>query len=317
MNNKISRIGIRKFCWLVLSAFLLSFFGCKVGKPEGVKIEELTLCKAADGGEYYFCGDVIYLSGPRQKKLDVYLPVGVFEERYSLPCIVNIHGGGWHEGSKEKDIAVKYAEMFVTNGYVVFTINYELNSDGHIAWPQNLYDCKAAVHFVNENSMRYRVDPRRIAIIGNSAGGHLALLTALTLDNKTLNFGEDDGCRDNVACVVDLYGITDVSLWGQSSFVSPDTANASEVLELASPVNHVGVNTPPVMLLHGDKDDIVPMSQSEILADKLDENGVEYELVIVSEGHHGFTPYPDELNGNRDMREIILRFLDKYLGERM
>ena len=317
MNNKVSRLGIMEFCWLVSLAFLLSFSGCKAGKLEGVKIKEWTLCKAADGGEYYLCRDVIYRSEPTPKKQDIYLPVAGFEEHRSLPCIVNIHGGGWHEGSKEKNIAVKCAEMLATNGYVVFTINYELNSEGHIAWPQNLYDCKAAVNFIRDNAARYGVDPSRLGVVGNSAGGHLALLTALTLDNKALNAGADNKCRDSVACVVDFYGITDVRLWGQGSFVSPDATNAAEVLELASPVTHVGVNTPPVMLLHGDKDDIVPISQSEILADKLYENGVEYEFVIVSEGHHGFTPYPDCLNGNRDMREIILRFLDKYLGERM
>ena len=126
--------------------------------------------------------DVAFLAAGRAEKLDVYQPAARADGRLH-PALVWIHGGGWTGGTKNEARADNICRAAAMAGYVAVSIDYRLG-DG--AWPTNLFDCKNAVRFLRANAARYSVDPSRIGVAGGSAGGHLALMVALTAGTEGL-----------------------------------------------------------------------------------------------------------------------------------
>ena len=273
--------------------------------------------------------DVAYLGGDRTEKLDVYLPVSSSDAKPS-PAVVWIHGGGWSGGTKNEARAKNICGTLADAGYVAVSIDYRLG-DG--AWPTNLYDCKNAVRFLRANAKKYGVDPARIGVAGGSAGGHLALMVALTGDKAGFEPPTDatpyPGVSSAVRCVANFYGITDlltrqkVDAQGKSTGelipmaaakqFGADSAQA-DVLRLASPVTHVDRHSVPMLTLHGRIDATVDHHQAIELDEVARARGARHELVLVDGAGHTFdlqTWAKKPLS--RDLRPVLLGFLEKNM----
>ncbi len=260
---------------------------------------------------------VSYLGVKRKEKMDVYRPLPSHKLK---PAVLLIHGGGWATGSKNSKREKAIAVALVEQGYAVFSIDYHLTKfDGEIfkskikkpGWPQNIYDCKSAVRYIRKNASIYNIDPNAIGVLGCSAGGHLALLTALTSKNKVLNSGGlYKDISSDVSCVVSFYGIPDIRTWGGGSFMGINREEYAGQWALASPVTHLTAKSPPVLLVHGDSDKTVNVSLSIDFAKELEKKKVTHELVIVEGGEHSFN-----LNTSKyDLGPVLFKFFEGHIG---
>ncbi|MBN2452471.1 MAG: alpha/beta hydrolase [Lentisphaeria bacterium] len=269
--------------------------------------------------------DLDYLEPGRAEKLDLYLPA----ERPAgtrSPAIVFIHGGGWSGGDKAEYRSFNYGTGLAKAGYVMVSVNYWLGREGR--WPRNLHDCKNAVRYLRVHADDLGVDPEHIGVIGGSAGGHLALMVAYTTDVAGL---EPEipypGVSSRVNCVVNLYGITNLltrqktdangkptGVPAPSGLLSVSREQDPALWRFVSPVNHVQQATPPTLTMHGLMDSTVDCEQARELAAKLDEHGVENQLVLIEGIGHTFNldtwgrkPLPPEA------RPTVLGFLERHL----
>lgn len=243
--------------------------------------------------------DVVYgTAGGEDLKMDVY----TCPTPGPHPAVLLIHGGGWSQGDKSSDRAGGTA--LAQRGVVCFSLNYRLAPK--YPWPAQILDCARAARFVRANAAKYDVDPTRLAAWGGSAGGHLSLMLGVIKPDDYQS--EDDPNRAlsaKVTCVVDYFGPTDlrgVSVSPQASgivsrFIGAAPADAPEKYADASPITHATKDACPVLFVHGDKDLLVPLRQSEIMKAALDELKVENELIVVKNGAHGF--------GGADRQDII------------
>jgi acetyl esterase/lipase len=177
-------------------------------------------------------------------------------------------------------------------GVVVVSVDYRLSRPGAPTWPGNLDDVREAVRWVRHHADDYGVDPERIAVIGSSAGAHLALMLAFDASHSP---GGDRSSR--VAAVVDLYGPTDLRALRASRAATGEPVtlmvggrpeDMPERYDAASPLLHVTPKVPPVLIIHGDEDALVPLEQSVALDAKLTESGVPHKLMVVPGARHGF-----------------------------
>lgn len=270
--------------------------------------------------------EVTYLSADRTEKVDMYLPAGRATGIRS-PGIVIIHGGGWTGGSKSASREFNIGTTLAKAGYVCVSIDYEMTPSKR--WPTNIQDCKNAVRFLRKNADVYGVNTEHIGVIGGSAGGHLALMVALTDSVKELEPSAPyPGISDRVQAVVDMYGIADVRTGKKTDEQgNPTDAHKSwdavfgthvSVTEadraLASPMTHLSPKMPPVLILHGTADTTVDRDQSIALDKRLTELNVPHELILVSGIGHTFDletwnnkPLP------KDLRPTVIGFFDRYL----
>lgn len=275
-------------------------------------------------GDVELIRDVTYGTGSgHDLKLDVLRPKS--HRDGAGPAVVYIHGGSWANGSKSK---LKKAEVrLAQHGYVVATIDYRFSQEA--IFPAQLEDSKCAVRWLRAHAGDYQVDPQRIGVWGDSAGGHLAALvgTAQGLEGQ----GGWPETSSRVRAVVDMYGPSDftptsLALLAKAppelKLPSPDDPNSSvakllggpitkvpEQAREASPTTHVTPDDPPFLLLHGDHDTMVPLQQSQLLAETLKKSGVEANLVIYKGGSHGLAGFEDEYYPQ------VERFLDRHLGK--
>ena len=273
--------------------------------------------------------DVPYPAPGPPERLDVYLPASGAGPG-GLPAVVYFHGGGWIKGDKAGAREREIGRALASAGYVFVSANYEL---GRGSWPANLEDCRDAVRFVRSRAADYGVDPRRIAAMGASAGGHLALLVAFTgVGDRGPASGPYAGVSSSVDAVIDFYGITDLLTRCDvradgTPLPTLDDAHSEEMLGVArgpgraawraaSPVSYVGPDSPPVLIVHGLSDPIVDYGQAVELANVLRAKGVPHRLVLLEGVGHMFDlvswqgrPLP------RDLRPVVLGFLKKYVAD--
>jgi acetyl esterase/lipase len=250
--------------------------------------------------------DVAYGTHERQK-LDVYVPKG----DGPFPLILWVHGGGWEGGSK--DSAVPVVNM-LARGYAVASTNYRLSR--HAAFPAQIHDVKGAVRYLRANAKKYKIDGDRIGVAGGSAGGHLVALLGTSGDVKELE--GDVGPKDvssRVQCVIDFFGPTDLLKLSPANakenpvtrLLGGPTTEKRELAVSANPITYVSKDDPPFLIVHGDKDPVVPLSQSELLYEALKKAGVDATLKVVPEAGHGngiFTP---------ELAKQYVEFFEKHL----
>jgi len=255
--------------------------------------------------------NLAYVShGHERQKLDVYVPANVAGE---APLLVWIHGGAWKEGSKENCPAVG----MVDKGWVVASLNYRFTQ--HAIFPAQLEDCKAALRFLRAHAADYHIDKTRVVVWGASAGGHLVALLGVTGKTREFDVGENLEQSSAVSCVIDWFGPTDFLHWGAGSVIKPQNKDdviaklfggpVSEHLELAgkgSPITWVSKDSAPILIMHGDKDPLVPLQQSETFAAALEKAGVPCVLKVYPGQGHGGPRFNDEA-----ARKLMLDFVEK------
>ena len=206
----------------------------------------------------------------------------------SRPAVVWIHGGAWRGGSAE--VFYPHARYFATRGAVGFSLEYRLISPAALTVADCVADCRAAVAYLRAHAGELGVDPTRIAVGGDSAGGHLAAALA------TLSAAEAAARPDALL----LYNpVLDLTEGNWSSFVEGGVALAFKTPPVAtpaaleraralSPVYHVGAGLPPTLLMHGLADQVVPASQAERFAAAARAAGARCELVLLPDVAHAF-----------------------------
>jgi len=216
--------------------------------------------------------DVTYYTTPDglALKMDIYSPV---DRASPGPAILYIHGGAWVSGDKQSGTAGRYLAEFVESGYLLAAVNYRLAPQ--YPFPAQIEDVKCAIRFLRAQAERYQIDLERIGVIGASAGGQLAALLGTSDDQSGWDVGENLAQSSRVQAVVDLFGPTDLTnLFQQDqgrlarSLFGPSGASGS-ILATASPLTYVSADDPPFLFIHGEEDDLVPFSQSQVLFDNL------------------------------------------------
>jgi acetyl esterase/lipase len=235
------------------------------------------------------------------------------------PMVVYFHGGAWRTGNRRS--GMRYLLPLARAGYACFSADYRLTSQAR--FPAQIHDCKAAVRWVREHAAEFNGDPDRIAVMGSSAGAHLALLLGLSHGDAQLE-GTVGDCLD-ASSAVDLI----VNWFGPCDLRSPDEmldsweqlimtellgalpSQVPDLAALASPVVFIDAADPPVLTIHGTADNTVPVEVSRLLDTQLGNAGIESEYIEVEGGGHGnfrFTsPNQDELI------EMMIQFIDQHL----
>jgi arylsulfatase A len=231
--------------------------------------------------------------GDRKLEMDIYRPKGAPGK---LPAIVAIHGGGWATGNRTSH--AKVAQALAARGFVAATISYRLS--GEASFPSQIQDCKAAVRFLRANAKKYGIDGDQIGAIGLSAGGHL---TALLATSSQVTRLEGEGGNAGVSSAIQAA----VPMGAQSHLMSPrnreisamesrgkiwrqflggSQANKPDTYRLASPLEHLDKNDPPVWFISGEKDDA--STHAGEFRKKMKKLGTASGLTIVKDAPHGF-----------------------------
>lgn len=222
-----------------------------------------------------------------ENMFDAYFPKQV---QPNARVIVYIHGGGWTGGDKEEFPRQLVEELVGRRGYIVVSMNYRLVKDGNNRFPAQIEDVKKALAFISKNAKKYEYNGGEYALMGGSAGAHLAMLYA---------YGYDDSRQ--VKTVIDLWGPTDLT----DKEVRPDGSDAdktvinflgekdvnAQITKDASPAYHLtGETGVPTILFHGAQDPLVNVSQAENLYKSLLELGIPAQLEIYPGEKHGVGP---------------------------
>jgi len=234
-------------------------------------------------------------------KLDLYLPL---QGNGPFPLVVWIHGGGWVAGDKTIN-ATDLQMTLLQRNIALASVEYRLA--GEAIFPAAIYDVKAALRWLRAHASQYRLDARRFAVWGGSAGGHLVALAGTSngvADVEDLSMGNPTVSSD-VQVVVDWFGPTDFlqlnAEWPSfcppydfdapgsftSLFLGAPTQTVPQLAARANPITYVTPDDPIILIAHGTSDCVVPVAQSQILYDALHAAGVRATLNLVPGGGHG------------------------------
>jgi acetyl esterase/lipase len=284
---------------LLVAIGLLFVFTCAAQTPKVPEYKEL-IYAAVDG---------------KDLALDLYMPTEV--QRPLL--IVWVHGGAWRLGTK-----AQVPMQFTEHGYATASLNFRLSTEAR--FPAQVHDIKAAIRFLRAKADQYGYRADRIAIAGNSSGGHLAALVGVTNGNRDLEGTVGNYLKESsdVQAIVDYYGASNLTtiLLQSTPFglnmrkpalelllgAQPEEAKA--LAELASPVMHVGPGDPPLMLLHGDQDPQMPINQAHELQGAYEKAGLDVTFDVVHGAAHGGDQFvaPEHL-------KRVLAFLERTIGK--
>ena len=244
--------------------------------------------------------DQVYAKrGERELLLDVYAPEEQGEA--ALPVIVFLFGGAWEAGNRHQAVRFDLLD-YATEGYIVVTADYRYLTEA--VYPAQIDDVKTVLRWIRMNAESYGLDAERIGIIGPSAGGHLAALAGTANRPGELEVGGPPDVPSHVHAVVDYFGPTDflqgdahrtedADPWNAadssvSRLIGAPIESAPEKVALANPITFIDGSEPPFLIIHGDKDGLVPLHQSQILHEALLAAGVSSELLVVKDGDHGY-----------------------------
>ena len=271
--------------------------------------------RRADFPDVDILRDVVYQQvDGRSLRLDIYSPKSI---THPLPVVLWIHGHRWSYGSKEQRPSVN----LMAQGYIVVSIDYRLS--GEAPFPAAIEDCKAAVRWLRANAATYQIDPDHIGAWGHSAGGHLAALLGTSGGVAELEgAGDNSTFSSRVQAVCDMSGPSDILQFYEtvSSLNDGSGRRAKSSVEqflggsveqnrakaiAASPTTYVSKDDAAFLIIHGENDTSIPVSQSELFVDKLKAAGVDATLEIAKGRGHGI--------GAPSFASDIIGFFDKHL----
>ena len=267
--------------------------------------------------------DIVYAkNGEREMLLDVYRP----KSEKPLPLVIWFYGGAWDWGNKDRSQPLI---PMLSGGYAIAGVTHTKSKEE--IFPAVINDCRAAVSFLRLNAKRFNLDPKRFGAAGESSGGHLTALLATTSDTK--EFQKHPVTQKASSAIqaaspwcgpTDFLKLNDVKASqdysnprsAPSRLVGKPIKQAPEKCKRANPITYVTKDDPPCFIVHGDRDFVVPLNQSELLHAALEKAGVPSTLHVVNGGEHGFsklTPANDEIV------KKVMEFFDRQFkpeGER-
>ena len=252
----------------------------------------------------------IGLAGTRDLEGDLFIPPGDEKNR---PAILIVHGGGWREGDRKQ--LRGYGILLAREGFVCLCSSYRLSIEA--IWPAQIQDVNCAIRYLRSNSEDLGIDPDRIGVTGNSAGGHLSLMAGLRTYDP--NFEGKAGCNEvssSVKAICAIYPPAQIRKYDNSdpiidAYKALMGKDAEQVdYDEASPLLQIQKDFPPTMLIHGSTDSVVDLSDSTDIYKRLVDLEVPSELHIYSEEEHAF----DSQSGyGRSVAGLQNLFFKKYL----
>jgi acetyl esterase/lipase len=272
-------------------------------------------------------------SNPRSYLLDLYIPQ--LDSPKPLPLLIFIHGGGWLISSKE----ICPGEAFAKEGFAIACINYRYSSEA--IFPAQIQDVMEAVRWLKANAGKYGYDRDRIGAFGDSAGGHLsALLGTLANDLPTVqNDTAYPKIYPQVQAVVDWYGPTDFSQVPRAFEGAPTPEKRSQnqdrpwlayteviyrllggtasdrpaLAAQANPITYIDEYDPPFLVIHGERDKVVPIDQSDLLIQTLKKGRVTVEYARLRDLDHSYYQDPDKKVVNPTIQKLTVDFFKRHL----
>jgi acetyl esterase/lipase len=262
--------------------------------------------------------DLPYIAnGHERQKLDLYLP----EQGENHPLIIWIHGGAFRMGSKEGNEHEQLPFDYLARGYALASINYRLSQ--HAIFPAQIEDCKAAVRWLRAHAAEFRIDPNRFAAWGPSAGGHLVAMLGTAGDVAEFDVGAYLDVSSRIQCVVDYFGPTDFLQMDDQRLPdgmihnTPDSPESQLVggpiqenpdkVARANPTTYVTKDVPPFLIVHGNRDPLVPYGQSVLLVEALQKVGADVTFYTVEGAGHGQFTDPE-------VPKLTGEFLARHIG---
>jgi acetyl esterase/lipase len=296
--------------------------------------------------------DVTYetLPGYRPLKLDLFVPPPSFARRGPRPLVIYVHGGGWVAGGPRRSAAYqdwpKVLASLAADGYVVATVSYRFSREA--PFPAAIQDVKSAIRWLRANAAKYNIDPKRVAIWGQSAGGHLAALAGVScgvaaleppgrtvpvqgnVETVASTAAGADQASDCVQAVVGWFGIYDFSTIppqasAGSSLDSPERLFlgcggqpcTGERQRFASPITYLDRTDPPMLLMHGSADSTVPVGQTEEFAKAAQAAGVRVRKIIEPGINHSWIGPNAEATRKTSLEALAtsIDFIDAEIGD--
>ena len=252
----------------------------------------------------------------------LYLDLFVPEKVKQPPLTVYIHGGGWRSGDRKGTLEKnEFLEPLLGAGYAVASIDYRLSSTA--VFPAQIHDCKAAVRWLRAYADEYGFDASRVAAMGTSAGGHLAVLMGVTADVEELegHLGKNVTESSAVQAIVDFFGPADFLLRSRTQagkcnqpegpvyqLLGGSVRKNTDLAKLASPVRHVDAGDPPLFIVHGLMDGKVNPGQSIELYQAYRKHNLPVEITLLPDGGHGGPEFK-----KLEITAKVIRFLNKHL----
>ncbi len=263
------------------------------------KILNVTLRKP----KIHFVPDVVYAQVPTFEKpiqllqMDLLIP----QVAKPLPAVIFVTGGAFISANRARmpQLRMHLAEK----NFVVASINYRTVPNSH--FPQPIEDVKSAIRFLKANAQKFNVDAEKIFLIGDSVGGYLTTLAAVTNDDKTFNVGDNLNFSDKIVAAVNLYGLSDLT---QSDLPFITFFLNGNSPAKANPINYLSKNSAPMLLMHGTADNIVAPVHTDLLFQALKSHGVEAERYLIPNANHADNYWLQD-----EVLDVITGFLSAHL----
>jgi len=251
--------------------------------------------------------DVVYKTvDTLDLKLDIYHPKNIKKD---APLIIFIHGGAWKKGDKHDYLV--YLISFAKKGYVTATIQYRLTDVAK--YPAQLHDVEDAVRWLKFNADDYHIDPSKVALVGGSAGGHLAMMNAYS---NTPDDVDENGISASVQGLVNFYGPSDltaetaINASSVQYLIGKSYEEAPELYKNASPLFLISNNVPPTLTFQGTLDELVPYQQSDILHKTLEDAGaVSY--------YHKLEGWPHTMDAAQKVNDYCQYHMDQFFEKHL
>jgi acetyl esterase/lipase len=311
-GNRRTGQGTPRYNFRLMRGILLAFLLLIVAAPQPSRAQQTSPAAPAvpSAGPVY--NDMAYgVAGGRTLLLDIFEPAN--NNGKPRPAVLLVHGGGWI--SFDKSTMLRLAQFLALAGFVAVPVDYRLYHDDTTRWPAQLDDVQRAVRWLRANSAKYNIDPEHIGAYGHSSGAQLALLLGMmeTRDNSDAALGK---YSSKVQAVVDAAGPSDFTVHVDGddakflgSFFGADFAAHPEIWREASPIFHVAKSDAPILIIHGTRDESVPIAQAEALNDALQKAGATVQFLRLDSDHMFHDPA-----AHRQLALETQAFFDRYLA---